>query len=628
MSHQAAFNKNLRVQLHQEALDLDPKAASPKHGTQGTPRFVQHESTEKKGWGNVFPQIRKKRKDMLREEPQFSYKDVNSSQMMAAGEFEGQEPEVGYYDHVNEPPRRVVVKHGDMTTYPNGVPRSTELTALFDRMDLESSSSGGDFVRQALRIEASERSREDLNIIARFLKSFAFFKDVVAGKATEMARNVGYQELRPNTVLYQEGDTSTAVFIILAGSVRVLVGGHRFRDLAHGDAVGHQTLGYGDGAKTDTVETITPTALLVCEGDVFSKVTRMLMTEQRQHSTDWLHANVFFCEGWRRHKVLELANNCTKERFEQGEIVCHQGQAATLTFFVQEGEVTVLKQVERNCQTRWPGGHAEVMHKELLKVGLLTCGDFYGENRAIIPGSYVGSLRVASKGGVTLLAVPNKVLQRLIARDRPQLAAIRRHNAHLYLNEESLMKMFEEKLQNRKKTNALKNNALPDKYLARRKQDKKMARTQLPKLREPRPNALEGAGVGRGSVAMRFALTEVPGTTDLDFNSPMLLHRAGYDVTKAARKCAKEHSHNDKMKELAKAVDKNVNPYIMKFTNIHHNLRKKRVDQSKAVERRKRDRLLHGPAARARRPACLTSLERQHDPHVPVYHSVGTGFFF
>lgn len=665
------WQTNLRLQLHsdRQTSTAKPGPASPL-GALGSPGVIgTPDEGDKKGWGeakNRFPSLKEKFKVKeptakrpkarrpVMERPTAvelltNKGNTNNIHTIAETAKKKKQEFLHAAPHDDWPPTNEVqiddflsTQDLDMDTvgnYSHKEAWTKEMDTIFDRM---SDTNGEDFVRQALLLEPTQRSREDLNILARFLMSFKIFSSVTMEKASEMARYVGLRELPANSTVYSQGSQDLGVYIILGGEVEVIVDGIRFRDLGSGQDFGNQTFLEG---RTHSVRTTLPTTLLCCEGDVFAKVMRLLMTEQIQEIIDWLYTNVFFCKHWRRHKVLELANQCTQESYCHGEFLCHQDYPASHTFFVKSGECAVLKVLKRNHKNRWPGGYDVCTKHHLMKLGELRSGDFFGENTSHAAdlhlkedthwgavmnvvsskykkGFYLGSLRVTSKT-FTCLAVPNEKLRRLIR--GLQAMEIRRHNAHFHLSEEALLALYDESMKKKKHNMALKNMALPGKYLSRVRTQREAKKVKEVAARRPAPppRKPELDHIPRGS-----QLPLLPSSApDSPSQGSMLEKGKPVDLAKAALKCAQHQKYNASMRRMAKEVDQNNNPYIARFSALAKSSAS-RLHANKTKSARLAESSNKKTGLRKRRPQHLTALERKVHHASNVHHSVGTSFFF
>lgn len=110
------------------------------------------------------------------------------------------------------------------------------------------------------------------------LAKIPLFKDIPQDKLSDIAKDAGYQVVRPHTVIFREGDLGDNFYMINSGKVRVSKTGKagceiRVAELGPGDFFGHLAI-FTDELRGVNVEAIEETTLTILPKDRFDEILR------------------------------------------------------------------------------------------------------------------------------------------------------------------------------------------------------------------------------------------------------------------------------------------------------------------------------------------------------------------
>jgi tryptophan 2,3-dioxygenase len=157
--------------------------------------------------------------------------------------------------------------------------------------------------------------------------------------------------LEAGEVLFCEGDKALALYVVLEGSVQVLVtgsGGHELilAKLGAGKVVGLQAaLAPAGGRRTATVRAAEPAALMRLDRDAFRHARSADdRVQQRLRELDWGYARDRLVRGSRLGSLLGVDEAAAERTLRAGEVLFRQGEDADRVYLVIAGTAVVYRE--------------------------------------------------------------------------------------------------------------------------------------------------------------------------------------------------------------------------------------------------------------------------------------------
>jgi CRP-like cAMP-binding protein len=209
-------------------------------------------------------------------------------------------------------------------------------------------------VKRILSIPPKERSPDLLNILTSYTANLAFFQKLIQEQSKEAhvacCQQMTCVELKRKEYVFRQGEEGTKFYIILRGSVSVIINAldeigrleHRkVTDCIAGDSFGERALVLGQNR----------TASIQCNEDcVFAVLDyydfKMLLDkaiEQRFNSKVDLLKGISIFKGMPRHVLYKLAYHLEEMRYVRKQALFNEGDTPTHMYILRKGEVKLTK---------------------------------------------------------------------------------------------------------------------------------------------------------------------------------------------------------------------------------------------------------------------------------------------
>ena len=178
-----------------------------------------------------------------------------------------------------------------------------------------------------------ERDDDDINMILDLVKGVKFFEELSLDMRFSVCRVMHYFALGKNQVVFRQGEEGNTFYVVLRGSVDVLVRhrGVRFTacSLYPGHSFGELSL-INSAPRSATVRTTMPSEFLVIARTTTTLCLRKSISMLSEKKLSLLRRVHSFCE-WSEDDLVALAEKAQVRKFSDNGIVCaRKGKSASI----------------------------------------------------------------------------------------------------------------------------------------------------------------------------------------------------------------------------------------------------------------------------------------------------------
>jgi len=243
-------------------------------------------------------------------------------------------------------------------------------------------------VLPVLSKSAENRTTSDIHAVAHILRNLHFFTALEDAQLNYLLGNSRLLHLDFGDVLFKRGDEPEMVYVVLTGTLSVVVRhmGLNFTacDLFSGTSVGEEAVASGKAHK-NSVMAMKPTLLLALPRypELLSRVKRDMVLGK----VEFLSNISIFSSLTTPEQLQLLAEQLNVVRVAENTPVCKEGTPITHMLFVKSGHLRTLKVIQHpppsasnsaisssGCNQRRPGRNL------LIEVQRLAPNNFFGEN--------------------------------------------------------------------------------------------------------------------------------------------------------------------------------------------------------------------------------------------------------
>eukprot|EP00948_MAST-09A_sp_MAST-9A-sp1_P003043 g3043.t1 len=235
----------------------------------------------------------------------------------------------------------------------------------------------------------TERSKNDITTLAAWLKNFKPFQNISHTQASFVSKWLKLEKFNQGDVIVKQGNEGTCFYMILSGSVEVLVDSERVEVLNEGQYFGEASL-VGNTSRAATIRAIGlgTTKLGSLRAFHYREAVKL---SQHHHLTE---AQSYFkthpiTTNWSKNKLLQLITSTRKRNFAVGEIMQTEGEPTDCFYFIIEGECIAQKNIKVVNENRLPTGMQKNSYEIRRRVKNRTIklselkgheNDFFGED--------------------------------------------------------------------------------------------------------------------------------------------------------------------------------------------------------------------------------------------------------
>lgn len=218
---------------------------------------------------------------------------------------------------------------------------------------LEDSNIDINYLTTLLCTPSSQRPPSSIKSLQTLTKTIPFFKQLINDydeKAhIECCMSLKYQLIEKNSVIFHEGDEGDLFYIILKGSVKVLIGEHSQKSLREstvltaGASFGELAL-IKNKPRSATIFTLEDTHFAVLSKKDFLRILGSFTNKQFDELTKFLKGLPLFAS-WSLSTLFRLNYLFVLLKFKRGQKVFSEGEAAEFVYIVKKGEFEMTKDI-------------------------------------------------------------------------------------------------------------------------------------------------------------------------------------------------------------------------------------------------------------------------------------------
>ncbi|KAI8845400.1 cyclic nucleotide-binding-like protein [Chytridium lagenaria] len=265
-------------------------------------------------------------------------------------------------------------------------------------------------IRPSLQRSPYDRTRADIDTLFRCLRSFKAFEKFSDFILTELCRVAKYSCLEKERVVFKQGDTGTAWFIIFEGRVTVQISRSgkltdmaAVKQLGRGEGFGDLAL-VADAPRSATIITDERTELIKVEKEDYNRIIKSIHEKQNLEMYSFLRRMPVF-SSWTRGSLLSVSMNMQVRKYLYGEVIYREGDDLKYFYIVKSGKVSVRKTPTQNTG------------KNSIIISVLHPLDYFGEEGVL--GSEGPSKAKCTMIAGDLHRAPKIELEEALASDPP-----------------------------------------------------------------------------------------------------------------------------------------------------------------------------------------------------------------
>lgn len=250
--------------------------------------------------------------------------------------------------------RRVLKRHCHLVTvqglledsavFPRTLAQREDFQIYYSEWGAENGVPALCLVEAALRLSGDERKPGDLQIIYKWLKLQKILVHVRQNRLLEVCRSIHLFDCPAGTHVVTQGDPGDAFYIVLSGSLDIIINGVVVTSIGAGTSFGEKAL-ENNAPRAATVRAQGPCKLLVLMASEYQSLAATAQNRVLQDMVDFLFAKCHVLRSLSRAKIFTLVRAVTKQTLRPGEIVIRQGAAASALYVVMAGSVTLSRRV-------------------------------------------------------------------------------------------------------------------------------------------------------------------------------------------------------------------------------------------------------------------------------------------
>jgi CRP-like cAMP-binding protein len=195
----------------------------------------------------------------------------------------------------------------------------------------------------ALKTRPLMRTAEQLVAITRVMRATRFFKALDPSDVEQLARHMRYQLAHPNAVLMQTGDESDKFFLVLRGSLQVLVNGTVVATKGGGDTFGEMAL-LRQGGEKRSADVI---AMASCDLATLHRTEYLTIVEKKQKDKMALKRQLIQCNVLFRGLTSDQQESFSRcgrlQAYAGGSTIVQQGSPSEEIFLILKGSCVVTR---------------------------------------------------------------------------------------------------------------------------------------------------------------------------------------------------------------------------------------------------------------------------------------------
>ncbi|CCI47086.1 unnamed protein product [Albugo candida] len=206
-----------------------------------------------------------------------------------------------------------------------------------------------------LAIPRDLRDKSSVNTLTSYLQTLRFFRPLLTSFVRELCDIVDVLRVDSGCTVFAEGDTGDLFYVILNGSVDILVNAKDMRgqvqqnklvNLTEGSHFGELALITGNGIRSATVITRENCVFLTISEKDYNATLRRMQNEEWRGRVDVLQRIPRLqTEAWTPELLREISYVSLDKRLRVGTVLFRQDELAQHIYFIVRGEMTIEKEI-------------------------------------------------------------------------------------------------------------------------------------------------------------------------------------------------------------------------------------------------------------------------------------------
>mmetsp|Transcript_5738 Transcript_5738/g.13324 ORF Transcript_5738/g.13324 Transcript_5738/m.13324 type:complete len:855 (-) Transcript_5738:112-2676(-) len=345
-----------------------------------------------------------------------------------------------------------------------------------------------DSVGAALGVNGQSRSHEDLQLLAQWLKEHSKFIGKLDDKRrVEMCRHLQRVEMEGDEVVFAEGDTGDAFYIVYNGRCIIKRNGRTVAKIEPYNHFGEIAL-QSNAPRNATVMTDGPCVLVKLTAFHYELCMRHCGTQRAKHAYTFFRDICPYTMDWDSlQRWHNLSIQVTWAYFKRDEVVFSLGDYCGGLCFLFEGELSGCRKLRYEDENSWPLERGRKPKRRtrkstkdvFVKIENFTEGDVFGEDAFFSNESTRRYEVVVTSANATILIASRKISRQYFTKEQQQSIEAERQGLH---QEETRVRKHFEKCNSRlSKFEKLRMDSLGPQYKKRLEASKKAAEAEKAK---------------------------------------------------------------------------------------------------------------------------------------------------
>ncbi|KAF1321587.1 Cgmp-dependent protein kinase egl-4, partial [Globisporangium splendens] len=243
---------------------------------------------------------------------------------------------------------------GEQEVFPAWIRERKDFQVFFPRFS-DIVITGEEILRQGVPKDPGDRNTVELQCFARWIMEIpSMATSLDLSQATEIAKLVRYQALKPREYVFHKGDKGDACYLVFSGEVHVLVDGQKVATVGKNSAFGDIALQIENATRGADVQAGTGANV-----PVNTSTLARCQTRRYKHLINWLHTEVLLFRDCVESKLHYFELVSLDVPLKQGEILYRQGDSIGTFYIVRSGKVRLEVGIQYEHKHRWPVGRHE-----------------------------------------------------------------------------------------------------------------------------------------------------------------------------------------------------------------------------------------------------------------------------
>ena len=211
-------------------------------------------------------------------------------------------------------------------------------------------------VSEVAQIKFEKRNHDQrLTVVNWLTKKWPTAYQMGKKKCMMMTKVLKYFQYKPNESIITEGDRGLTFYIIINGITDVHKDGVGVvAQLGPGKSFGEIALS-GKDLRTASVIAKTAVEIFSLHKLDYDRFVKDIQSAERREHFNFYKNNINFSD-WTRDRLERLSNSSYRKSYEAGDIIYHQNDKADYFYFIYEGSVKIIKEIEIINRNKWPVG--------------------------------------------------------------------------------------------------------------------------------------------------------------------------------------------------------------------------------------------------------------------------------